>query len=175
MQVEFGLYRKKTKLKPVRPEQNPLFYCIFTEDSNHAFRMLKNWYLSGIIVFLLFSVGCNQVIVQDSGTGILKGKVSIGPLCPVETDPPDPGCLPTEETYKSWPVAVFSADGKQLIAHLQPELDGTYEVEVPAGKYKIDLENHQFSGVGSSNLPTIIEINMADTTRLDIDIDTGIR
>jgi len=29
----------------------------------------------------------------------LAGKVNIGPLCPVERNPPDPSCQPTEETY----------------------------------------------------------------------------
>ncbi len=137
--------------------------------------MFKNWLLSGLIVFLFFGLSCNQQQMDDSETGFLSGKVSIGPLCPVETDPPDPGCLPTEETYKAWPVGVFSVDGKQLVVQLQPQLDGTYEVAVPDGKYMIDLEDRHFSGVGGSNLPTFVEINAADTTRLDINIDTGIR
>ena len=137
--------------------------------------MFKNWLLSGLIVFLFFGLSCNQQQMDDSETGFLSGKVSIGPLCPVETDPPDPGCLPTEETYKAWPVAVFSVDGKRLIVQLNPQLDGTYEVEIPAGKYAINLEDQHFSGVGGSNLPVFVEINNADTTRLDINIDTGIR
>ena len=137
--------------------------------------MFKNWILLGLIAFLLFIAGCNQQQIPDSGTGFLRGKISIGPLCPVETNPPDHGCLPTEETYKAWPVAVFSVDGKQLVAQLQPQLDGTYEVEVTDGKYMINLENQQQQAVGGSNLPAIVEINMADTTLLDIDIDTGIR
>ena len=137
--------------------------------------MFKNWLLSGLIVFLFFGLSCNQQQMDDSETGFLSGKVSIGPLCPVETDPPDPGCLPTKETYKAWPVAVFSVDGKRLIVQLNPQLDGTYEVEIPAGKYAINLEDQHFSGVGGSNLPVFVEINNADTTRLDINIDTGIR
>jgi len=30
--------------------------------------------------------------------GVLKGKITICPLCPVETVPPSPGCTPTSET-----------------------------------------------------------------------------
>ena len=136
--------------------------------------MHKNKLLIAVIVGLLFSFGCNQQ-EQVSGTGILQGKVTIGPLCPVETDPPDPNCQPTEETYKAWQLAVFSADGKKQVVELHPNLDGTYETELPVGRYQVDLENRPSSGVGGSNLPAFIQINAADTTHLDIDIDTGIR
>ena len=136
--------------------------------------MLKNKFLIAVIVGLLFSFGCNQQ-EQVSGTGILQGKVTIGPLCPVETDPPDPNCQPTEETYKAWPIAVFSTDRKRQIVELHPNLDGTYEMELPSGNYQVDLENRSSSRVGGSNLPAFIQINAGDTTHLDIDIDTGIR
>jgi hypothetical protein len=39
------------------------------------------------------------------GSGVLKGKISSGPLCPVEKISPDSACLPTMETYKSWATA----------------------------------------------------------------------
>ena len=45
-------------------------------------------------------VRVNTDLDKSSNTGILMGKISIGPLCPVETDPPQPGCLPTADTYK---------------------------------------------------------------------------
>ena len=137
--------------------------------------MVKNSFLFSLIFGLLLSFGCDRQKEQVSWKGILTGKVNIGPLCPVETDPPDPGCLPTEDTYKAWPIAVFTANGKHQIVQLHPNLDGTYEVELPAGNYLINLENQTSYGPGGSNLPALIEINPSDTTHLDIDIDTGIR
>ena len=137
--------------------------------------MVKIILLISLFLGLLFNFGCERQQEQFIGKGILAGKVNIGPICPVETDPPNPDCIPTEETYKAWPVAVFTANGKSQIVELHPNLDGTYEVELSAGKYLVNLENRQTSGPGSSNLPVIIEINPSDTTRLNIDIDTGIR
>jgi hypothetical protein len=53
-----------------------------------------NIILSTVFLAGLLSIsGCDNQINQ--GSGFLEGVISIGPICPVETDPPDPGCLPT--------------------------------------------------------------------------------
>ena len=106
--------------------------------------------------------------------GILEGTISIGPICPVETIPPDPACLPTAETYKSYPVSVFTSDGKTEIAKLMPSLDGSYSSELPPGDYLIVLERAK-NNIGGSNLPVIVSIKAQDKTLLNINIDTGIR
>lgn len=123
---------------------------------------------------LILIAGCiQQAGSEAAGKGLLQGRVSIGPLCPAERPPPDPGCLPTEETYKAWPIAVWTEDKKTMVALLQPDLDGAYEIELPPGSYVVDLEKqHRF---GSSNLPARIDIRQNETTTLNIDIDTGIR
>jgi hypothetical protein len=107
--------------------------------------------------------------------GFLEGKVTIGPLCPVERVPPEPACQPTEETYENWPVAVWAADKKTRVAQIEPNLNGAYRIELPAGNYVVDLEGQQPSMIGGSNLPAMIKIDSGETTVLDIDIDTGIR
>jgi hypothetical protein len=98
--------------------------------------------------------------------GILEGTISIGPICPVETIPPDPACLPTAETYKAYPVNVFTSDGKTKVAQLLPSLD--------PGDYLIVLERAK-NNIGGSNLPVIVSIKAQDKTLLNINIDTGIR
>lgn len=107
--------------------------------------------------------------------GFLEGKVTIGPLCPVQTVPPDPSCQPTEETYKYWQIAIWTSDKKTKVAQIEPNLDGTYKIELPVGNYIVDFEIQQPFGVGGSNLPATISINSGETTTLNIDIDTGIR
>ena len=107
-------------------------------------------------------------------TGILEGTISIGPICPVETIPPDPACLPTAETYKAYPVNVFTSDGKTKVAQLLPSLDGSYSSELPPGDYLIVLEGAK-NNIGGSNLPVMVSINAQDKTLLNINIDTGIR
>ena len=106
--------------------------------------------------------------------GILEGTISIGPICPVETIPPDPACLPTAETYKAYPVNVFTSDGKTKVAQLMPSLDGSYSSELPQGDYLIVLEGAK-NNIGGSNLPVKVSIKAQDKTLLNINIDTGIR
>ena len=133
-----------------------------------------NFHINRGIFFLiafLFVTGCDKNIQQP---GFLEGKISIGPICPVEHDPPDPGCLPTAETYKAYPVGIFSTDGKHMIARITPALDGTYSIKLDQGNYLVILETGQ-KRIGSSNLPAEVEIISQNKTILDIDIDTGIR
>lgn len=125
-----------------------------------------------LLTGLLLNLGCDKMNTQDEG--ILEGKISIGPICPVETDPPDPGCVPTVETYKAYPVSVWTSDGRRKITLLKPSMDGSYKTDLEPGKYLIILETGG-NNIGSSNLPVEITIISGEITTLNIDIDTGIR
>jgi len=121
---------------------------------------------------VLFSSGCDKSNPQDAG--FLLGKISIGPICPVEKYPPDPGCLPTAETYKAYPVGVWTANGERKVAQIYPALDGSYKTPLEPGSYLVILEISR-GRFGSSNLPAGITIFSQGNTTLDINIDTGIR
>jgi hypothetical protein len=135
----------------------------------------KSYYMIFKLVLftgLVFISGCEM---ERSGkTGFLEGSISIGPICPVETDPPDPQCLPTAETYKAYPVGVWTTDGTRKIALINPALDGTYKTELASGNYLVILESKQNS-IGSSNLPVEVSVIPENKTILNIVIDTGIR
>jgi hypothetical protein len=136
-------------------------------------RRSKNIILSMVsLACLLFILGCDKQINQ--GTGFLEGVISIGPICPVEKDPLDPGCLPTAETYKAYPVSIWTSNGRRKITKVNPALDGSYKIELNPGNYLVILETGQ-NGIGSSNLPVEVTINSNNNTLLNIDIDTGIR
>lgn len=140
---------------------------------NYMNRKRLNRYAGMIVLFFLFlTTGCDNLMTQD--TGILEGVVSIGPLCPVETIPPDPGCLPTAETYKAYPVSVWTANGRRMIAQLHPALNGYFRIELAEGNYLVVLGNGQIKA-GSSNLPAEVAVQGHATTELNINIDTGIR
>ncbi|MFH1423540.1 MAG: hypothetical protein ABIG29_01100 [Candidatus Nealsonbacteria bacterium] len=115
---------------------------------------------------------CEFTACPEVKTGVLTGRVTIGPLCPVERIPPDPRCQPTEATYKAWQIAVYTADKTTKLAQIEPNLDGSYEVGLPAGEYLIDFEEkHAFAW----SLPKTVTITKDETAVLNIDIDTGIR
>jgi len=121
-----------------------------------------------IIATLSFS-GCKSQPVQY---GTLEGKVSIGPICPVERNPPDPACLPTAQTYAAWPIGVYK--GSTLVDTLEPmPPDGSYSLELPVGSYTLNLEEQM--GIGADNLPAEIVLYADKTTTFDVEIDTGIR
>jgi hypothetical protein len=128
-----------------------------------------------VVIFLTWIAvipGCDSK--KSLVAGFLEGTIFIGPICPVETVPPDPACLPTAETYKAYPVSVFTSDGKTKIAQLMPSLDGSYTSELPPGDYLIVLERAK-NNIGGSNLPVMVSITAQDKTLLNINIDTGIR
>ena len=132
-------------------------------------------YISLFVVYLfgLFLIsGCDKQYTQEAG--FLEGIICIGPLCPVEKDPPDPGCLPTYETYKDYPVSIWTSDGRSKITQINPALDGSYRIELVPGSYLIKLDREQ-NTIGSSNLPVQVSIVTQKETFLNIDIDTGIR
>jgi len=124
------------------------------------------------LAVLLFISGCDKQMTQEAG--FLEGIISIGPICPAERIPPDPGCLPTAETYKAFPVGVWTSNGRRKIAQINPALDGSFRTELTPGNYLVILENEQ-NTIGSSNLPVEVSIISQDTTMLNIGIDTGIR
>jgi hypothetical protein len=134
----------------------------------HSFKII----LSIVFLFGLLFLGCNKQ--NNQGTGFLEGVISIGPICPVETDPPETGCLPTAETYKAYPVSIWTSDGREKITQINPALDGSYKTELVYGDYLVILENGQ-NRPGGSNLPAEISIIPQNKTILNIDIDTGIR
>ncbi|MCX6223873.1 MAG: hypothetical protein NTV01_03865, partial [Bacteroidia bacterium] len=131
---------------------------------------LKGIYSFASLAVLFIFSSCDKKTAHE--TGFLEGVISIGPICPVEKIPPDPGCLPTAETYKAYPVSVWSSNGSRKISQINPALDGSFSTELAPGNYTIILEKEQ-NGIGGSNLPVGVSIISGGTTFLNINIDTG--
>lgn len=104
--------------------------------------------------------------------GILTGRVTIGPLRPVErvgeTPPPVP-----PEVYAARSINIFATDGATLVVNVKINPNGTYNVNLPPGVYVVNIAR---TGIDRGrNLPKTITIESGKTVQLDIDIDTGIR
>ena len=84
-----------------------------------------------VIFGFIFLTGLILISACDKEKGLnpgwLEGTISIGPICPVEKIPPDPACMPTAETYKAYPVSVYTSDGKVKITQINPSLDGIFQ------------------------------------------------
>jgi hypothetical protein len=135
--------------------------------------ILKYFFLSVIVVVTLAVSCAKQSMV--TGNGVLKGTISIGPICPVETIPPQPQCLPTRDTYNNYATAVWTPDKKMKLVVIVPNLDGTYQINLPSGDYLLDYATARTNGIGGSNLPKTFSIADKDTLTLNVSIDTGIR
>lgn len=133
--------------------------------------VLDRLLITGFLGILLLMAGCIPPASHESGN--LKGVITIGPLCPVEKNPPDTGCLPTVETYKAYPVGIWTSKGTIRVAPVTPAPDGSYTIGLDPGNYQLKLEKEL--AVGGSNLPASVTIISGETTLLNINIDTGIR
>jgi hypothetical protein len=103
--------------------------------------------------------------------GTLEGRVTIGPICPVERI--DEPCDPPPEMYARHKLAVMKAEGNQKVMEISMDSKGYYHAELPEGDYVIDFTPHDV-GIGPPPLKQV-HITAGQTAKLDIDIDTGIR
>ena len=107
----------------------------------------------------------------SSQMGILEGKVTVGPICPVERV--GVPCPVPEEAYTSREVVVYKIDGTTEVARQHFTGDGSYKFELAPGTYVINTPR-QGPG-GSKDLPQTVIIKAGETLKLNFDIDTGIR
>jgi hypothetical protein len=132
--------------------------------------MKSHWVIFTPITLLMILIpACGST---PSPVGILEGHVTIGPLVPVVKEGmPEP--TPATEVYAARQIVVLrERDGKE-IARFEIDPLGNYRGELPVGTYLVDI-NH--IGIDSAKgFPKTVEIHPHQTSRLDVEIDTGIR
>lgn len=104
-------------------------------------------------------------------SGTVSGKVSIGPLCPVECPEMGP------DIYSPLQL-IFTPTGRgrpiDLPFYAKLSIDGSYSVELPESNYSVTLKDCAYLGC-SAALPKSIFVKANESVQLNIDIDTGIR
>lgn len=106
-----------------------------------------------------------------AATGTIKGKVTVGPICPVER--PGVPCPVPPEAYTSREVILYLADGTTVVKRMHFATDGTYHFDVSPGIYVLDTPR-QIIG-GSKDLPKTLSVKSGKTLEVNFSIDTGIR
>lgn len=128
------------------------------------------------------SAGSGQVPGEDDGlfktTGTVMGRVSIGPLCPVERE--GVPCGP-EDIYSSRRIILnpnppVGGGGRpvDLPFYIALNTDGTFSEEIPEGNYELTITDCAFLGC-RYEFPKPIRVDANKTLTLSIDVDTGIR
>ena len=124
-----------------------------------------------LIIALVILAACRPISVPKA-KGTLEGHVAIGPLVPVMREG-EPTPTPAPEVYAAREIVVYARNGKTEVARAQIDSGGIYRIALPAGTYVIDI--NRLGMDHGTGLPKEIEIAGGQVTRLDIEIDTGIR
>lgn len=103
------------------------------------------------------------------GTGA-QGIAVAGPVCPVETKPPDPNCAP--RAVAGAVIVARDARGAE-VARVTTEADGTFFLDLPAGGYFLEPQPVD----GMLGTPAQVEINVGEgaAQQIQLEYDTGIR
>jgi hypothetical protein len=125
----------------------------------------------------------NVELVDDSGDPIdvppaaggdgparVTVQLSAGPVCPVETTPPDPNC--DARAVQNAEVTLYDAEGNEVDTATSNE-DGTAEFEVEAGTYYVVAE--PVEGLMGTPDPQAFAVLGGDRLELLFGYDTGIR
>jgi len=129
------------------------------------------------IKFALFTLVAASLVlcacsVLPGTTGTLEGKVTIGPITPVEQAGATASPL-SAEAYTSRGIEILKGGQDKVFRTVHFSADGTYSVAVPAGNYTVrQISDEMYL---ADNLPTSVKITAGEVTILDISIDTGIR
>jgi len=117
-------------------------------------------------------VGCNVgptgSVRPDEST--IRGSAVAGPVCPVETIPPDPDCAARPVAGA---VLIVRDAGGQEIARATTDAGGAFSVSIHAGEYV--LEPLSVDGLLGTPSAQAVAIGPGETIEIDFDYDTGIR
>ncbi len=104
-------------------------------------------------------------------SGTLTGKVSVGPICPVEQA--GVPCITPLSAYTSRGIIIYTNTNHSVVKEVSFKSDGTFETSLPLGTYILELKP---SGVDrAEGFPKTITITSNQKTEVNISIDTGVR
>jgi hypothetical protein len=127
--------------------------------------------LSALAVFMLLAAcgGDGGASTTVAPTFAVSGYAHAGPVCPVETTPPDPSC--EDRPVGGAVIRVLDSAGV-VIAEATAAVDGTFTVELPAGTYTLVAQPVE----GLMGTPPPMELVVqGDVDDVDLPYDTGIR
>ncbi len=108
---------------------------------------------------------------QKKSTGILKGKVEIGPLCPQE--PCNPGPERLKQIYDSYQVLVMDTSATKVLFKIPIQQDANFNKKISPGEYIALIK--PVSGSGFKNESKRISVSKGKTTEIILNYDTGLR
>lgn len=108
------------------------------------------------------------------GKGVLKGRVTIGPLRP------GPSIVGEEESvdpqiFVPLRVVIVKPGTKERVQTVKLDGKGNYTIELDPGKYLVDVTPHKYGIRPGRQILQEVNIELGKTSILNLYIDTGIR
>ena len=100
----------------------------------------------------------------------VRGRAVAGPVCPVETVPPDPNCAP--RAVAGAVLIVRDGSGHE-VARGTTDADGNYVISLPPGSYTVDPQ--EVEGLFTKAETATVQVPAGGFAQLDWAYDTGIR
>ena len=125
--------------------------------------------LVAVLLVLLIAACTPQ---PSAGMGSIQVDAFAGPVCPVETEPPDPDCAarPVEGAL----IVVQPADGRDIVvAQGETDAEGRVVLELPPGSYLVI--GAAVEGLMGTPAPVTAGVEPGGRTLVGLEYDTGIR
>jgi len=108
----------------------------------------------------------------DAPASSVIGHITAGPICPVETVPPNPSCTPKPVAG----VTVIATDSAGIEAgRAISKADGSYALELVPGRYVLTPQPLDGQSLRAPAAKSVIVQASADPLVVDFTYDTGIR
>jgi hypothetical protein len=117
------------------------------------------------LILSLAVVACSRASGPSASAGIF-GVVRAGPVCPVERA--GSPCPP-----RPWSGTVRATDADGNAFETRTDAEGNYALSVPAGSYTVVALTE--AGTLPTGVPSDVVVAEDARTRLDLEVDTGIR
>jgi hypothetical protein len=122
-----------------------------------------------VVMLLAACGGDGEASTTVAPTFAVSGYAHAGPVCPVETTPPDPSC--EDRPVGGAVVRVHDSEGAAVV-EAATAVDGTFTFELPAGEYTVVAQPVE----GLLGTPPPIELTVVgEISGVDLAYDTGIR
>lgn len=109
--------------------------------------------------------------VTNSDNSGVEGLITYGPTCPVQHNPPEPGCA--DKPYKTDMTASGEAS-PQIVKYFSSGTDGKFRISLTPGKYIIASADTK-GGLFGARFSQEVTVEKNKYTQINFTVDSGIR
>lgn len=135
--------------------------------SKSAFKSISNYLIHFIVV-----ATPPDATKQVAGNGSVRGRVLLGPVCPVERIPPDPACAP--KPYKTT-IDIWSTVTGSTYKPVATNAAGQFRLSLAPGSYGLKVSAHSEAALYPRCSEVAFVVVAKKSQDVTVNCDTGIR